>query len=376
MHICLLTSSYHAWGPGMYVRDFGLELMRRGHRVSVFVQDLEPHSPCPDGPELVTFPWRAIDISLADAPMWRIGTVGSAASLLWRGCRAFAAHCRGAHVDRSLALWAVPAGLWARKGWRAAGVPYSVWCLGSDIWRLQEHAIGRALLRRIFKPADHLFADGTQLCRDVERLARRDCTYLHVSRTLPFESATHPPLDPDKTHFLYVGRFHPNKGLDLLVEAIGRMSPAQRATRHFHLVGDGILADSVKARIQTLGLEGCVSLYGYQPAEQVAGFMQACHCLVIPSRIESIPVVLLDALQADLPVIATSVGDMDGLLRKHEVGQLVPPEDIDALGQSMVSFDPDARHRGDSAAVAELFSISLAVDRYLGMIGADPAAGP
>jgi glycosyltransferase involved in cell wall biosynthesis len=66
-----------------------------------------------------------------------------------------------------------------------------------------------------------------------------------------------------------------------------------------------------------------------------AAYMQASDWLVIPSRIESIPLVFVDALQMRLPIISTAVGDLGSLVEKYGVGFAVEPENPIALAAAM-----------------------------------------
>ncbi|MBL7184375.1 MAG: glycosyltransferase [Anaerolineae bacterium] len=63
--------------------------------------------------------------------------------------------------------------------------------------------------------------------------------------------------------------------------------------------------------------------------------MKACDALVIPSHIESIPILFSDAMQVGIPVVATDVGDLGQLVRQYGVGVVVDPEDPEALAGAM-----------------------------------------
>ena len=84
---------------------------------------------------------------------------------------------------------------------------------------------------------------------------------------------------------------------------------------------------------------------GYADAAVAVSWLAACDCVVIPSRMESIPVVFSDALQMGRPLIASDVGDMGTLLRAHPAGLVVPPEDATALCAAMLQMAAGDRSR-------------------------------
>jgi glycosyltransferase involved in cell wall biosynthesis len=102
---------------------------------------------------------------------------------------------------------------------------------------------------------------------------------------------------------------------------------------HLHLFGDGSLKAQLQDRIR--GFESNIHLGGYADPDMVIAYMRTCDWLVIPSRIESIPLIFVDALQMHLPVIATDVGDLGTLVRRFGVGKVVPPIDKVALASAM-----------------------------------------
>jgi glycosyltransferase involved in cell wall biosynthesis len=103
--------------------------------------------------------------------------------------------------------------------------------------------------------------------------------------------------------------------------------------------------------------------------------MKACDCVVIPSRMESIPIVFSEALQADVPLLVTDVGDMGKLARDHGLAEPVPPDDAAALASAMDEFARDvarqrARYETARAGLLKLFDIGATADRYLASLGA------
>jgi len=150
---------------------------------------------------------------------------------------------------------------------------------------------------------------------------------------------------------LYVGRFQPVKGVDVLLRAFHRCTARQQGAR-LVLVG-GSLYNSKEERdtrelAQELQLTDQVEFRGALPPEQVAQAMRESAFLVSPSRRESFGTVLAEALACGTPVLATRCGGPEDIVN-DEVGRLVAPDDVDALAAGLddmfaraPTFDPAA----------------------------------
>ena len=139
------------------------------------------------------------------------------------------------------------------------------------------------------------------------------------------------PVTPvaDAADFVFVGELRHLKGVDLMLEALARIQQP-RAPRAV-IVGDGPDAAAFKAQADALGLSGRVTFPGAMPARKAFALG---HSLVMPSRAESFPYIVLEAGAAGLPMIATSVGGIPEITKGSDVA-LVPADDIDALANAM-----------------------------------------
>ncbi len=221
--------------------------------------------------------------------------------------------------DHLLALWALPSGYWARNA--RARVPYSTWALGSDIWTLGRVPLVKTVLRKVLSDAQLRFADGVALAEAVGRLCGRPCRFLPSSRRLGLAQPVKPAASaPFKLAFL--GRFHPNKGIDLLLDALALLEPdSWRAIAAIRIAGGGPLQTLVERKLRGLAAKGLpVFLEGYKNREEAREMLDWADMVLIPSRIESIPVIFSDAMQAGKPVIATPAGDLPALIAEFRVG--------------------------------------------------------
>ena len=120
---------------------------------------------------------------------------------------------------------------------------------------------------------------------------------------------------------LFVGRLVPEKGLAFLIAAAARLRGRLPHLRVV-LVGTGPLEVALRTRARQAGVTDIVRFAGLQ--QDVAPWYGAADCLVLPSLSEALPMTVLEAMAAGLPVVATAVGDVPELLGLHQ-GVHSPP---------------------------------------------------
>ncbi|MCP5143827.1 MAG: glycosyltransferase [Gammaproteobacteria bacterium] len=240
------------------------------------------------------------------------------------------------------ALWALPSGQWARAASRRYGVPYGIWCLGSDIWSLGRVPVVRKVLGRVMHGAADLFADGFALADEAALLADRSCGFLASARRLEIASRT--PRTEPPYRLVFIGRWHPNKGIDLLLEALrGLDDKYWTRIESIDIAGGGPLEALVRQQCGELENAGRpVRLHGYVDKAQASSMLAGADWLMIPSRIESIPVIFSDAMSAGLPVLATPVGDLPRLLQSKRAGVLAAAATGEALRHGLQQLLTDS----------------------------------
>jgi glycosyltransferase involved in cell wall biosynthesis len=126
----------------------------------------------------------------------------------------------------------------------------------------------------------------------------------------------------------WVGRLHPQKGLEVLLRAMACLCEHERDI-HLLLVGEGELRQELERRVKALGLAGVVTLAGLR--EDVPDLLGMVDVFVFPSFWEGFPNAVLEAMAAGRPVVATAVGGTPELVVDGETGFLVPTGDARAL---------------------------------------------
>jgi glycosyltransferase involved in cell wall biosynthesis len=380
MHrILLITTSYPAAqldgreAAGSFVADFAQALVALGVKTTVLAPGDSASIAETAGVTVCRFagPSRALSLLNPINPAhWP-----SIWNVLRRGARMSRQLAQNHRFDHVLALWALPSGYWARRLKREFGIPYSVWALGSDIWSLGRLPAVRAVLRGVLRDADNRYADGYVLKADVEALCGRPCDFLPSTRRLHVPSgAWHRGAPPYRMAFL--GRWHPNKGADLLLEALERLDQQDwTAIEEFRICGGGPLDALVRTRGAALAAAGRpVTVGGYLDKQAAAELLVWADYLVIPSRIESIPVIFSDAMQCACPVIATPVGDLPRLLRNCGAGMLSTDVSADAIARAIreaAATTPSTFAEGLARCRRE-FDIDECAARLLRQLGGTP----
>jgi len=226
-------------------------------------------------------------------------------------------------VDYIMALWVLPSGYWARNIWKKHAIPYCVWALGSDIWGLGKIPVVKTMLKIVLRDSNICFADGYILKKDIEKISGKSCEFLSSARRLPKVGGKILSAAPPYK-LAYLGRWHYNKGIDLLLDSLHLLTDEDWARiEEVRIFGGGPLEKIVKSGYDSLKEAGRpILLGGYLDRIQAAKLLLWADYLLIPSRIESIPVIFSDAMQCMCPVIVTPVGDLPRLLSDYEVGVL------------------------------------------------------
>lgn len=147
------------------------------------------------------------------------------------------------------------------------------------------------------------------------------------------------PVD-DAVAFIFIGMLVEQKGVYELIEAAGQIRidlPRARWT----VVGGGPELDPLRRRASELGLSDQILFTGWATPEMVVEFLKRTDVLVLPTHTDAFPNVILEAMAAGLPVIATAVGGIPGFIRNGENGILVPPRDSLMLASAMSSLARD-----------------------------------
>lgn len=132
-----------------------------------------------------------------------------------------------------------------------------------------------------------------------------------------------------------VARLAPQKGLNYLLEAI-KLIPQENRDLQLVIVGDGPLRKELEGQAKELCLTEYVKFLGHR--KDVPEILAAADIFVLSSITEGLPLIVLEAMSANLPIVSTIVGGIPEIIRDGENGLLVQPKDILGLSKAMGSL--------------------------------------
>jgi glycosyltransferase involved in cell wall biosynthesis len=196
-------------------------------------------------------------------------------------------------------------------------------------------------------------------------IPRAKLTVVHYGLDeIPAAWGPNPPLEvPDGARVLLaLGRLVPQKGLDVAVKAL----PAIRASHPravLLIAGDGPEREALEKHARELGVADALFLPGR--AGNVAELLERAELLVHPSRWEGFGLVLLEAMLAARPIVATRVSSIPEIVVDGETGVLVPPDDAQALAEAAIRVldDPGSLGAAGRARALERFSADVMARR-------------
>jgi glycosyltransferase involved in cell wall biosynthesis len=335
MKICVLTSSYPINSKdasvGFFARDFVSILAQYGHEVVVLTQLRNGLIEDDKEYKTIRYKWLGGNTPLSVLKIWKPRDFVYTISFFYQGYKSLKSILAKENIDHIFALWAVPSGFLALLAKRKFNVNYSIWCLGSDIWFYGRNILTKGIVKKILKSSTYNYADGIGLCDEVTNLSRKYCCFLPTSRILnqPNELTVNVS---EKKEFVFIGRYHPNKGPDVLLKAISLLDSKIARQSIFHFYGGGEMENDMKKFVAENGLTNTF-IHGYIDITDIVTCLRQAHYLIIPSRYDSIPVIFSDSLQCQLPIIATDVGDTGDLIKKYNIGFVCEKENANELAK-------------------------------------------
>ena len=157
-------------------------------------------------------------------------------------------------------------------------------------------------------------------------------------------------LDTDDLFLLTVGRLMVQKGHKFLIQAMPRLID-RFPNVMVGICGDGPLRPSLENQVQMLGLSKRVNFLGMR--DDVTSLLAAADIFILPSLWEGLPRALLEAIAAGLPAVATRVDGTQELITDGIHGLLVPPNDPEALADSIIQLLENPELRAKIGATAQ-----------------------
>src|SRR3954465_8806614 len=208
-----------------------------------------------------------------------------------------------------------------------------------------------ARLERALMDATDLFLFESAFARDTyQRIVGKPKGVVHCV----FNGVTPEEFEPvvmadDATDLAYVGEFRHIKGADLLVDAVARLHEGGKKVT-LTLGGDGEETAALKAQVERLGLSSAIRFIGHVKARY--GFSKG-RLLVVPSRGDSMPYVVIEAAAAGIPIVAANVGGIPEIFGTH-TDALFAPNIVGAVADAIESaLDAPAAAQARAKALCE-----------------------
>jgi glycosyltransferase involved in cell wall biosynthesis len=190
-----------------------------------------------------------------------------------------------------------------------------------------------------------------------------------VERADPSDVVAEHSVSETDLVLLNVGRYVPPKSQLDLVDAMDRVTDERTDVRLFIVGGRGAMEGRLRDRVAEYGLEGTVTVTGR--VEEIHPYYALADAFVSSSVGEGLPIVQLEAMAAELPVIATDIPGVRELVVDGETGTLVPTNDPAALSRAILDLaDGDDRDRYGRAGfdrVRREFHIEKTVSEYVSL---------
>jgi glycosyltransferase involved in cell wall biosynthesis len=215
-------------------------------------------------------------------------------------------------------------------------------------WLITRYALSRA---------DHVTATGARLAKATLNYVPKGKSVTVVPYGVDLQQFR--PLPRETSHDITigsVGRLSSEKGLHYLLEAFARIAAQQPHVRLL-LAGDGPERQRLEKQALQLQINGRAEFLGEIPHEQVPQALARLDIFAMPSTYEGFGVAAIEAEAMEVPVVASTVYGIPDAVHDGVTGILVPPKDVSALAEALLSLVTDeARRRQMGRAAREFVS--------------------
>jgi glycosyltransferase involved in cell wall biosynthesis len=274
-----------------------------------------------------------------------------------------------------LAFFGAPAGVaaWAWSFFRR--LPYIVFLRGGDVPGFRPYDFGRLhrllgpLLRLVWRRAAAVVANSQGL-RQLGEAFEPDIPIQVIVNGVEAKNFQVAKRKWQPPRILFVGRVVYQKGLDLLLKALGEL---RDIPWELSIVGDGSHMELIKQQAVELELSDRITFEGWKPRESLPSLFQKANLFVMPSRHEGMPNALLEAMASGLPAIATQIAGNEELIKEGKTGLLIPSEDSITLRSTLRDILEDDKRRKRMGQAAQqraktLYNWEIVSEAYLQLI--------
>lgn len=136
------------------------------------------------------------------------------------------------------------------------------------------------------------------------------------------------------SNLLYFGRIEHEKGIDILMKAFAGLLK-EFSFLKLHLIGEGNYLGYCKHLCTDLRIENNIIFYGWKKKKEIQEIMANCDLCILPSRIESFGLTIVESMAGGIPLISTTSGAITEIVEDGRTGILIPSNDVRSLSKSI-----------------------------------------
>lgn len=288
---------------------------------------------------------------------------------IWKAKTVLPTILQDRQIEAVIIYFTIPCGLLASY---LKNIPYVISLRGGDVPGLVPeinwiHRLIRPWRRKILSKAKAVIANAEGLA-DLSRKADPFPVGIIPNGvdTEFFKPNPSPKKKSEQTDFLFVGRFHPQKNLHVLLEQISRLKQESNKPFQLHLVGSGPLETELKQHAIQLNLKDEIRWHGWLDKESLRDLHQRCHVFINPSHYEGLPNAVLEAMASGLLIVVSDIpGNLD--LISNGAGYVYPHQNTQAMFDQILSAHEHPNHDFAGAArkrAEEKYSWNIVARRY------------
>jgi glycogen synthase len=338
-------------GAGTACRNTCIELHKLGVDISVITAAFSG------------LPTKVVDegVQVLRAPALRSRVLEASSlevlSFAFSGLRTAATEIRRARPDVVHAYFGLPSGAIGFALKKMFNIPYLISFRGRDVHGGRELGSSgisgpfRAVSRVVWRQAGALVANSHGLRRIAWKVlpdAAIDVIPNGVDTAIFSDERR---LEGQEVRLLFVGRLEPYKGLEHLFSALCILRQSGSPRFRLTVVGDGSLRHRLSADAHRMGIDDVIRFSGAVERPGMPSIYHAADIFILPSLVEGMPNVVLEAMASGLPVVATEIPGSEELV-STETGRLVRPADARALAEALAELITNADLRINLGAAA------------------------
>ncbi len=225
--------------------------------------------------------------------------------------------------------------------------PYILTVHGTDAEIMKNSILVRTIMKGILLKASKVICVSSFLKKEVSRISPNAnvCVYPNgVGGVEKLFHITRNPVSKNPAKFLYVGRLSEEKNILWLINGFRLIKKTFNGI-HLSIVGSGSLENKIKNFIKKSNLENNIDLIGPVPPHEISKCYQNADIFILPSLREGFGVVLIEAMAAGLPVIASNVGGITDIIEDAKSGLFIDPKDVKTLEAAVNALYLDSNKR-------------------------------